>query len=213
MSLALTERPKRRLVSFTPRLDLRTGLTAAVRASTEGDEDDIDAFAAMAGEALTLWRVCKRTAPLAVSAPSAALRDPTAFDGLLRELGGDPQRIILELDERTMDEAGLQAARRLRARRWNLALHTGNKAPLALDARDRSLFGEYLVDVSAGLPAFVGLFLADRTPLSLRLQAAKASGAAITALGIDDHLSRRRAFQIGFDRGETDPARSVGRAL
>jgi hypothetical protein len=213
MSLALTERQARRLVSFTPRLDLRTGLTAAVRAETAGAGDDLDAFAATAREALTLWRVCKRTEPLALSAPAVGLHDPAAFDGLLRELGADPHQLILELDEHTMDEAGLQAARRLRARRWRLALRAGLDAPLALDARDRSLFGEYLVDVSAGLPAFVGLLKADHTPLSLRLQAAKTNGAAITAIGVEDHLSRRRAFQIGFDRGETDPARSVGRGL
>jgi hypothetical protein len=213
MSLALTERQARRLVSFTPRLDLRTGLTAAVRAETASAGDDLDAFAAMAGEALTLWRVCKRTAPLALRAPAVWLSDPEALDGLLRELGADPHQLILELDERTMDEVGLQAARRLRARRWSLALRAGLDAPRALDARDRSLFGEYLVDVSADLPAFVGLFQADRTLLSLRFQAAKASGAAITAIGVEDHLSRRRAYQIGFDRGETDPARSVGRAL
>jgi hypothetical protein len=213
MSAALSLAHARRTISFTPRLDLRTGLTAVVRAAASDQDMPADAFADMAKEALTLWRVCKRTAPLALPVSPEMAKDPAALDAQLRALGADPQRVVLEFDERSMDEAGLDAARRLRARRWPLALRAAAGAPLSLDARDRALFGEYLVDVRAGLPAFVGLFQADRTPLSLRLQAAKAAGATITAVGLDDHLGRRRAFQIGFDRGEDHPARAAARTL
>lgn len=211
MSAAMTQGLPRQAIAFAPRLDLRTGLVAAVRA--DAPLQDVDAFAAVAQEALALWRLCKRTAPLALAIPAALAQDASALDALLRDLGGDPQRLILELDERAMDEAGLEAARRLRARRWTLALHAAPVAPLSLDSRDRALFSEHLVDVSIGLPTFVGLFQADRTPLSLRLQAAKATGAAITAIGVHDQLGRRRAFQIGFDRGEESPARAAARTL
>jgi hypothetical protein len=213
-ALATTQCP-RAGISFSQRQDLRTGLTAAMRAVGPAQDQSALSFAETVREAVALWKLCRGAAPLALRPPIDCLADAAALDDMLRAAGAEPARTILELDETAMYGAdhGLESARRLRARRWSLALRTDAAAQLALDHRDRALFGEFLINVSGGLPAFAGLFLVDRTPLSLRLQAAKSAGAAITAVGIEGHLNRRRAFQIGFDRGEAEPGLAAGRNL
>jgi hypothetical protein len=200
--------PSARFLALRPRLDLRTGLPAAVKVRCgEGDvAETIDTLSA----ARTLWRAHGHTAPLAIALPLHRDDDAAQLDAAARAASFHPHEVIWEADELALigqNGPGLKAVEQLRARGWALALRCEARCPLPLGTRARALFTELIVERPPGADMTEALIAWDEGPMAIRLGAAQACGLMLTLEGLKREADLRLALSLGFDRAEAPPAR------
>jgi hypothetical protein len=188
------------------RVDLRIGALAAgvVRPrDATGETFAYSNLARLLRGARMAWRERGAHAPLTLALPGE-LYDSFAADLLSEaaiEAGCTRQKLAFELCERAVVRAGPCLAEDLRARGWGVALRGDADCPLPFGARARTLYTELVVDAPEQPDPFLAVEDGDRSPLGLRLLAARAAGLVITAETVRTAAQARMLAIAGFDRG------------
>jgi hypothetical protein len=188
------------------RVDLRVGVVAGGVIRARGSVEEAFAYSNLARlvrNARMAWRERGLHAPLTLAVPGEIHADLSAdfLHEAATEAGCTRHTIVFELCERRLVDQGPSLAEDLRARGWAIALRGDPACPLPLGARARALYSELVLAAPERPDPFLAMEDGDRSPLGLRLLAAKAAGLTITAEIVRNAAQARTLAIAGFDRG------------
>jgi EAL domain-containing protein (putative c-di-GMP-specific phosphodiesterase class I) len=143
------------------------------------------------------WTISINVAPGIVTAPD--FRDDVA--GLLDAYGIEPDRVIIEIPERTVaQEPGelCEALNNIRALGIQVALDGGGIVPVDLDAFHPMPFTGIKVGGPASIRLAQRLGLKGRGALAARLRQARRFGLEAVAVGAEDEVTMEGLADVGF---------------
>ena len=201
-------RPQAEPLAFAigARVDLRVGALAAGVVRPMGDPADAFAYSNLARlvrGARMAWLERGAHAALTLAVPpeiQSALEADMLSEAVI-EAGCTRRNLNVQLNEREFVGTGPALAEDLRARGWNVVLRGDPDCPLPFGAKARNLYCELVVQAPAMPDPFLAMEDGDRSPLGLRLLAAKAAGLVITAESVLTASQARTLAIAGFDRG------------
>lgn len=188
------------------RVDLRIGALACGIIRPRGASAETFAFSNLTRllrGARMAWRERGAHAALTLALPAELQRtlDADLLSEAAIEAGCTRPLFSFELDEREIVAAGPELGEALRARGWGIVLRGDPACPLPFGARARALYTELVLDMPETQDPFLALEHGDRSPLGLRVLAAKAAGLTLTAETVRTAGQARHLAIAGFDRG------------
>ena len=163
-------------------------------------------LAAQAARAVFSWRNQGQIIDVAINVSTSDVMDPgfgrDLQDCVLSE-GAKPEWMILEIDEEELvcaGNQGLACFEILAGYGFRIALDTKGPPSLALDKRARALFCQLRCGGSTMLSVASRLHSVGASAFMRRIQAAKAAGMPVVAVGAETAKAIRQCYQIGFTR-------------
>lgn len=192
---------------FHPKLGTLTPGLFLGLAAREGLLDQVSrALVKDAAKAVCSWRARGHRVDVGVNLSSRDLTDPDFGPDILalvRASGALPHWIVLEANEESLAFLGEPAMRGLEVLKglgFKIALDARGPASIALDKRARALFCQLKCGGTTMLSVASQLHSVGASAFMQRLQAARASGFPVVAVGAESQDALKLCGQLGFTR-------------
>lgn len=217
-------------LAYQPQIDLATGALLAFEAVARWDHHELGelppglflglaaregllgvlsrTLVGEAARAAACWRGLGYDVDVAVNLAASDITDPS-FAGdvaaIIARSGARPDWLVLEAGEEGLTfagEAGFAGLERLAERGMKIALDAKGPPTVALDKRARALFCQLKSGGAAMVNVVRRLQRSDGSQFVRRLDAARAAGLPIVAVGAETEEALARFADLGFTRAQ-----------